>query len=388
MQPARHDLHLPARPRRRIAARFAPAASPAASLYAGLRGAPSRGIRIAPLEAASEFAWADFVARRQDATFFHELPWKRAVQSAFGHEPHYLIACRGSAAVGVLPMFLIKSVLAGRILISLPYATYGGALADDDEARATLLNEARRRCRVLGARLLELRSITAGDPTLPARRSHAMFQKSLPSNVGDVADMLPRKARAAARRALEKHALTVDFGTNLVEEVWRLYARSMRRLASPNYPLRFFRAILDAAGPKGAVAQLVRCGSVPVAGLLTFLHRRTVMPYFVGVDERRDIYGLSQFLYARSMQWGVQNGYERYDFGRTRFDNPGPFEFKRLCGFEPRALEYQDYTPPGRQAPDLSPTSPRWALARRIWRRLPLPITRPLGAAVARSITG
>jgi len=125
-----------------------------------------------------------------------------------------------------------------------------------------------------------------------------------------------------------------------------------------------------------------------VGGLVSFLYRDTIMPYFVGVDERAAPPGLNNFLYMRSMQWGVENGYRVYDFGRTRVDNVGPFNFKRFFGFEPTPLEYQTWVAPGRTAPDLSPASPRWSAARRVWRTLPLTITRPLGGWLAKSIPG
>lgn len=332
-------------------------------------------------------AWSDYVARHPEATVFHELGWKRAVERAFGHRAHYFLAFDGDEIVGVLPVFEVRSVLAGRLLVSVPYATAGGVLADDRSAALALLDEAKSLTDRIGARSLELRCPVALDDQLPIRRTHATFRRALPSRVEDVAALFPRKARAAARRAAETNELAVRYDPACVPLVWRLYARSMRRLGSPNYPRAFFTALAEELG--GAVAaQIVWLGRRPIAGLLLFLHRKTVMPYFVGTDERVEVYGLSQFLYAESMRWAVERGYEIYDFGRTRFDNRGAFEFKRLCGFEPQPLEYQVYLPPGRRAPDLAPTSSRWRAARRIWKSMPLPVTRPLGAWLTRSIPG
>ncbi|MFQ5429408.1 MAG: GNAT family N-acetyltransferase, partial [Phycisphaerae bacterium] len=298
-----------------------------------------------------------------------------------------LMACRGDRVVGVLPLFEIRSFLAGRLLVSVPYATYGGVLAEDDDAAAALFQEAKSLGARIQARSIELRSRKAAFDELDIRRTHATFERRLPADPERVIDLFPRKARAAARRASERYDLRVTFGDEQLPELWRLYARSMRRLASPNYPYRFFESLAQAM-PDGHVAQVVRWEGRPVAGLLTLLYRETAMPYFIGLDERVDVYGLSHYLYRQSMRWAVEHGYRIYDFGRTRVDNAGPFAFKKHCGFEPTMLEYQVYVPPGRSAPDLSPASPRWTAARRLWRRLPLPITRPLGGWLARSIPG
>ena len=78
----------------------------------------------------------------------------------------------------------------------------------------------------------------------------------------------------------------------------------------------------------------------------------------------------------------------RFDFGRTSNDNAGCVNFKRHQGFEDQPLAYQAYVPPGGRDPQLNPSRMRYWLAGRVWRRLPLAVTRPLGAWVVKSIPG
>ncbi len=351
---------------------------------------PEDSIRIStldPRDADQAAAWSRYVEAHAEGTPFHGLAWKRAVERTFGHVSHYLIARRGESVSGVLPLFEVRSVLAGRLLISVPYATYGGILADDSATAEALFERAADMARQCGAATLELRSIRAAVAKADIVKSHVFFRKSLPDRPEDVAGSMPRKARAAARRAAERWDLRAAFDPGEWSTVWRLYARSMRRLGSPNYPMRFFGELVSAFG-SAVTIQVVRWSGWPVAGLLTLSHKNVLYPYFAGIDERADIYGLNNYLYAESMRHGVQCGYREYDFGRTRADNIGGMDFKRFCGFEPRDLEYQRYVPPGRVAPDLSAGSPRWATARRVWKLLPLPVTRPLGGWLAKSIPG
>ncbi len=351
------------------------------------RQASSRSILVHEFRRTAGVAWHDYVTTHPDATLFHELSWKRAVERAFGHRPWYLYATRQQRIVGVLPIFQINSVVAGRLLISVPYATCGGVVADDPQVAAALLSRAKAIAARVEARSLELRSACAADSELPIDGRHVCFQKTLPAGAAAVSAAMPRKARAAARRAAERNSLTVEVGPELLPIVWRLYARSMRRLGSPNYPYRFFEALQGAMGRR-CVCHLVRHASRPVAGLLMFLFRDTLMPYFAGLDERDAIYGLNQYMYLHAMKWGVARGFRRFDFGRSRSSNHGACAFKRHCGFEPRPLQYQTYVVPGHKAPDLMPDSPRWTAARLLWKRLPLPITRPLGSWIAGSIPG
>jgi FemAB-related protein (PEP-CTERM system-associated) len=348
-------------------------------------------LEIAQLDASQENPWRDYVARHPEATFFHTLAWRDAVQAAFGHESHYLIALRDGAPSGVFPLARVASHLAGTILVSTPYAVYGGVLADDDQSRDALLTFAEGLADRLHARWLDIRSIRRMHPGLPVNERYVTFRKTLPADPAEVLGDLPRKARAAARQARERHGLRVEFGDEHLETVWSLYSQSMRRLASPNYPFRFFQGLSERT-PGGEapdhLVQLVFHEGQPAAGLLSFAYRGTFLPYFAGCDERFERYHPNNFLYLTAMEQAVEMGCRVFDFGRSRQDNIGSYEFKRNQGFEPEPLGYQYYVPEGGSVPDLYPTSPKVRLARRLWPRLPLALTRPLGAWLAKSIPG
>ena len=49
--------------------------------------------------------WDGFVRSTPGGSPFHLLAWKQAVESGFGHRPHYLMAYRGAGLEGVLPRF-------------------------------------------------------------------------------------------------------------------------------------------------------------------------------------------------------------------------------------------------------------------------------------------
>jgi lipid II:glycine glycyltransferase (peptidoglycan interpeptide bridge formation enzyme) len=221
------------------------------------------------------------------------------------------------------------------------------------------------------------------------------FRGSLPDDPGKVLSSLPRKARAAARQARERYQLESAFDDELLDDVWQLYSKSMRRLASLNYPARFFEELIARTKPAGSdsgrpshLVQLVRHEGRPVAGLVSFIYRGTLMPYFSGSDERFARLHPNNLLYLAAMERGVELGCTIFDFGRTRIDNKGPYNFKRFQGFEPTPLHYQYFVPNGGREPNLHPSNRKLSAARRLWSRLPLAVTRPLGAWLARSIPG
>jgi FemAB-related protein (PEP-CTERM system-associated) len=344
-------------------------------------------IAVGELDEAREPAWSEYVDQHCEGTFCHTLAWCRAVEVAFRHERHYLIAVCGGQAVGVLPMFLVQSALAGPMLVSVPYGVYGGILADDGAVAERLFEAARDVVPSTGAGYLEFRSRRAVLPGLPVIDRYVTFVGPLPASPEGVVAGLPRKARAAVRSAREKFGLTVEFGDEFLSDVWRLYCRSMRRLGSLNYPLEFFEQLVRLS-PGQHLVQIVRYGGRAVAGVVSFVFRQSMMPYFAGCDERYNFAAINNYMYAALMEQAVRMGLRYFDFGRSRKDNLGVMGFKRHQGFSPQALGYQSYLPPNGWDPQLDPSRSRYRLAGRIWRHLPLALTRPLGARLARSVPG
>jgi len=342
---------------------------------------------VTTLKSIGPARWDEYVRGHPEGSFFHLDGWREAVKASFGHRDDYLVARRGDRIVGVLPMFLVKSMASGRMLVSVPYGVGGGILADDKFAASDLLEAAKDLARDDRAGVIDFRSSKAAVAELPVVDRYVGFRRELPGSSSDVLGWLPRKARAAARNARNKYGLTVSFGDDHLQDVWRMYSLSMRRLGSLNYPRAFFRTLIERSLNHHMVSIVHRRGE-PVAGLLSFMFNRTVMPYFIGTTDQARTCSAANFIYLTLMQRAVDEGYRTFDFGRSRRDNKGSFDFKRFCGFSPEPLEYQYYTPPGRTPPDLTPGNPRVRLVREIWKRLPLGVTRPAGAYLARHLPG
>lgn len=343
--------------------------------------------RIVTLSSEHRPGWETYVNRHADGTLFSTLAWRDSVRAVFGHEDIYLTALRKGRIVGVLPLFFIASRVAGRMLVSVPYGVGGGILADDPEAAADLFKTAQSIAVEQKCQAIDLRSEQAIIPGVPVNDRYVGFCRRLPERPEDVLAWLPRKARAAARNGQDKYQLTVSVGDEHLKEVWRLYSISMRRLGSLTYPYSFFERLVENTPDRHWVS-LVRWNGSNVAGLVTFLFRDTVMPYFIGTTDNARSCSASNFIYLTVMERAVAGGYQLFDFGRSRRDNTGSYDFKRFNGFEPRPLGYQIYTVPGGKTPDLSPQARRFQFVRRLWPHLPLWLTRVAGARIAKHIPG
>jgi hypothetical protein len=125
-----------------------------------LSAVPNLPLHLARLphdDLREQTSWDAYVMAAPKATFFHRAGWQRILRQVFRHDTHFLKAERGGRIVGVLPLAHVKSMLFGNSLTSLPFAVYGGVVADDEEAAAALEAEAQRLAQDLGVRHIELR---------------------------------------------------------------------------------------------------------------------------------------------------------------------------------------------------------------------------------------
>ena len=327
--------------------------------------------------------WDWYVHAHPLATVFHRLAWSDAVQRAYGHRPVHLAAWRAGRLVGVLPLFLVKSLFVGRVLVSVPYATYGGILADSDAVAEGLLSAAKDLCSEAGAQYVEFRHREANALSLTEIGRYDTFRRQLPSRPQDVLPALPRKTRAAARKGL--NLLAVDTGPQFLDTIYNLYAVTLRRLGSPNYRKRLWHELRDAYG-EDCVCLVVRDGERPLAGVVSYVFRDEIVPYFSGCLDEGMRKHANNVMYVRLMEHAIDRGLRWFDFNRTRRDNHGSHAFKRYHGFEPTPLHYQIHLGKAAEIPNLTPSSRKFVLAGRIWRKLPLWLTRPAGAHVTKWI--
>jgi len=348
--------------------------------------APYGKLCIKVIGSDQQIAWDAYIDSHSEGTLFHTLDWRNVVTSVFNHRPYFLVAKADDRIAGILPMYLVKSIFGGRMLVSVPYAVSGGILADGDDIRRRLWEEAKRLAVELRCSVLDLRSTNAAVPELPVIHRYVGFSRELPKKSDEVLNCLPRKARAAARNARDKYGLTVSFGHTDLRMIWKLYTRNMRRLGSIAYPFAFFRAIVRHLPNAHWLSVVYREGR-PVASLLTLLHRDRVMPYLAGFSREARECSAANFLYFTLMERAVTEGYRTFDFGRSRIDNQGSFDFKRFQGFEPTPLEYQQWSVSGRGV-NLSPSNPAFSFGRSLWSHLPLSVTQLLGGVLAHHIPG
>jgi FemAB-related protein (PEP-CTERM system-associated) len=345
---------------------------------------PATAVTVGTLAAGDEKRWDAFVAACPDGTFFHLAGWRRVIETAFRHRTYYLMAERGGAVTGVLPLTLVKTRLFGASLIANAFCVQGGSIAADMASLKALDAAAIRLMEELRVPVLEFRSaaehrsdwVTRGD-------LYASFRKPIDPSVDKNMKAIPRKQRAMVRKGIQ-NGLRSEIDRD-ADRLHRVYGESVRNLGTPVFPKTYFDLLLATFPEHSDVLTIITGESRAVASVLNFYFRDEVLPYYGGGTSEARRLAANDFMYWEVMRRACERGYRVFDFGRSKVGT-GAYDFKTYWGFEPTPLVYQFKLAPGRKVPDLNPLNPKFALFVKLWKKLPLAVAARLGPPIVRGL--
>jgi FemAB-related protein (PEP-CTERM system-associated) len=337
---------------------------------------------VKALDLAAASAWDRFVLEQPGASFFHLTGWKRVIEKTFGHKALYFYCERDGKITGIAPLFDFSNWLVGHCLISTPLAAYGGIVAEDTASEQVLLDHLKSMARSTKVDYLELRQQQGGlHDEFHANTLYVTFRAPLSSDPEVNLKRLPKDTRYMIRKA-EKGGLKIVFDEKKLDVFYDLFARSMKRLGTPAFPSALFRNCVEEF-PQQTQLAIVYDGSKPVTGVLSFFFRDTILPYYSGATESATRLAGNNFTYWQLINWAGGHGFQTFDFGRSK-KGTGSYAFKSQWNMTVVPLNYQVFLVQRKTVPNFSPVNPSFDLAIRMWRNLPLPVTKLFGPRVVR----
>jgi FemAB-related protein (PEP-CTERM system-associated) len=376
--------------------------------------------------------WDSYVLKHPSGTFFHLIGWKTVIKKTFHHKSHYLIAVSNGDSgppqhretsiesddnialqqhnkaginptdpinpsnlsnsnnlsnpiVGILPLFSVKSFLFGKSLVSLPFAAYGGILADNQEVANRLLDKAKEITCAEGLDYLELRNRDGAIENLPSKELYVFFRREIFEDLESNMMAIPRKSRRMVRQG-EKADLSFEFGhEELISSFYQIFARSYHRLGSPAFSVRLFKNLLREFKKQANILLVRNREGKSISSVLTFFYKDQVLPYYAGsLFEYRDL-APNDYMYWQLMKYGHEKGFKWFDFGRSKVDT-GSYDFKRHWGFEPEPLAYQYFLNRMKDIPNISPANPKYQKKIEMWQKMPFWLTKIVGPRIVKYI--
>jgi len=288
--------------------------------------------------------------------------------------------------LAVLPLFLVRSLIFGRMLISTPQAAYGGILASCKGAESCLFERVQELAREENVEFLELRHSQSPKilPGLLTKDLYVTFRQELFDDPEKNMEAIPRKTRAEIREGI-KNGLEFRVSGIGVDAFYDVYSQSVRALGTPVFSRGLFRNGLREFGSQNCKIFSVHYQGKLVAAVWTLFYKDEVVPYYGGSLREYNHLAVNNFMYWMLIKYGCENGYRLFDFGRSK-KGTGSFNFKKRWGMVMSDLPYQYALVRSQSMPDTSPLNPKYSLGIRVWQRLPLWVTNMVGPVVARHL--
>jgi FemAB-related protein (PEP-CTERM system-associated) len=337
------------------------------------------------VSAAAPTGWDAYVERHESATAYHRASAVGIGARAFKLRTSYLSAYDGEDLVGVLPLVEQSSRLFGRFLVSLPFVTYGGILADDSRVATALADRAAEEAQTRKADHVELRH-TAALPNigLAERLDKVSMILSLSDSEAALSKRLGAKLRSQIRRGERENLEMIWGGAELIPDFYSVFAPAMHALGTPVYPRRFFEIVYDALREVADILVINMAGR-PQAVAFLVQHGRTIeVPWAVASPDAKQR-SVNMRMYWELLVHSMQKGAEAFDFGRSTVDS-GTYRFKAQWGAEPHQLHWHYWLPSGVPLPQLNQSNPKYARAAALWRKMPLWGANFLGPKIIRHL--
>ncbi len=326
--------------------------------------------------------WDEYVLNHPLGLAYHLFAWGEAVKEAYGFDQCYLMAEEEEKVVGILPMVNFRGPFLGRSLVSLPYCDIGGCLADSDEQILALMKAARDVGHKSKASKIELRQHLVGGEIEGTAKVRMILQ--LPESSEALLSGFKSKLRSQIKKPI-RDGLSYKLGrTDLVGDFYQVFSENMRDLGSPVHSRKWIESIVHHYGSNAKVGVVRTPDGIPAAaGIILFTDRIVSIPWASSLVKFNRL-NPNMLLYWSFLSFAADNGYTRFDFGRSTIGE-GTYNFKKQWGAIPVPLNWVDLLNPSTTG--LAHNGGLRAQVEKIWKKMPVRIASSLGPRLRRYIS-
>ncbi len=328
--------------------------------------------------------WDGYVSKHPQASIYHLYNWRHVIKNSFNHHGMYLAAIDESGHCrGVLPLIKLSSRLFGTFTVSMPYFNYGGPIADSNEIEKTLLEFAATQNLQQPIQYLEIRA-TKNLNDWPKKTDKVSMILSLPEEQSQLDKQLGTKLRAQINQA-KNHDLQVKLGSiELLNDFYTVFAENMRDLGTPVYSKKFFSNIFTAFASQASLA-IIYSNKKPISAAFLIGYRDMLEIPWASTLKSHNKMNANMLLYRTVLGYAIDSGYQYFDFGRSSM-NANTYRFKKQWGAKAQQHQWHYCLAEGKPLPGLNPDNPKFNLLIRVWKKIPVVITRLIGPSIVKNL--
>jgi peptidoglycan/xylan/chitin deacetylase (PgdA/CDA1 family) len=298
----------------------------------------SRAIIIDPI---NDRRWDQFVVSHPFGLICHLSSWKKVLEESFPHmKGYYLVLLDHSndSIRAALPVFEVKSILTGKRLVSIPFATSCDPLISSNEDMRELLNAVINLSTEIGCSHVEIRTLASWPLIHDSRIGRVVFNKTHQLSLETGPEELMATFSKQVKRKIKKfkaNGLQFNIASDETElfEFYHLYVKTRKRLGLPPQPYLFFKMLWQYFSVnKHITLLLLRYEGQLIAGLIMFKFKERCSWEYLASDEHFHNLHINYSILWEAINLACSEGYKLFDFGRTGVNNEGLMNFKNLWG--------------------------------------------------------
>jgi CelD/BcsL family acetyltransferase involved in cellulose biosynthesis len=300
------------------------------------------------LEPGKYNVWDDFVEHHRLGSIYHTSLWLNLVSRVFGHEPHYItLENEEGKIVAGLPLFIIRSKITANRLSTVPCAQSCNPLVSNKDEYVILINYVKDLLEKDGMIYYEMKTEKIkGNNILYAGKEfiqYCTFTLDLDRSLESIKNTLHKSSIQRSIKKSEKGEISLFVAKKLgeVEDFYKLYLTMRKEKGLLPLPFNYFKTMWDILSKGNYIDILYTKYLNEVISAVLLLKYKDKVTYEYGAT-LRDMMKLrpNQFLLWNGISLAKEQGYKKFDFGRSTIENKDLNSYKLRWGTKQVSLPY------------------------------------------------
>lgn len=301
---------------------------------------------------------------------FNNKIWPEVIEKVYGFKTYKLISHDNSN----LSLTHIYSPILKNILVSGPYVTYNDPVIYSEDGFEDIINKAIDLCKEKGCSYIELGSSKPLNLNWEVSKDQVSFKIDLSSGPDYLFKHIGRKVRGAILRG-QKNNLYYKIGSDYINDFFRIYSISVKRLGTPVHSLNFFNELVKTSKDFNVMV-VFNSDDIAISSVLFAVDEDTIYPLAAGGLKEYIHLSADSFKYWKLIEYGCELSKKYFDYGRSPKDS-GSYHFKkRWCAEEQQLYYYFYFNKPSKI---ITRESMKYKAFSCMWRKIPVSVSRLVG---------
>lgn len=325
--------------------------------------------------------WDDYVLAHPNGTPFHLSSWLATIYQAYNFEPLLFVKKDNSnMIIGIFPCFLIKSIINGKRIVSIPFSDYGGPLcssgSNNDEFLSVVIDMYEKRIKYF-----EIRCPIAPDSCTSCHDYYKRHILELSNNPNEVKQRINKRTILYSIRKAKKSGVVINEENTKygIMQFYRLNEMTRTKHGVPAQPEKYFHSFFqNMVTKKLAYIYLAAVHNKVIAASIFISFKDTIhYKYNASDPEYLTTKKPNHLLTWHAIKNACLAGYRYVDFGRTSPDNMGLMRYKEMWGARSACCQYH-YYPQVMGMTSMQENKLSYQILTKAWRLLPPFVTRKI----------